>query len=68
MTVKHYQKKETLLKVSNVSLTPKLDVFNALNSDDYTAVASTQYAAATYLQPRVILQGRLIRIGVDVTW
>jgi hypothetical protein len=55
-------------KVGNISVTPKLDVFNALNSDDYTAVASTQYAAATYLQPSVILQGRLVRVGVDVKW
>jgi hypothetical protein len=55
-------------KVSNISVTPKLDLFNALNSDDYTAVASTQYGAATYLQPSVILQGRLVRIGVDVKW
>src|SRR5262249_9561040 len=50
------------------SFTPKLDVFNALNSDDYTAVSSTQYGAATYLQPSVILQGRIIRVGVDVKW
>ena len=55
-------------KVGNISFTPKLDLFNALNSDDYTAVASTQYGAATYLQPSVILQGRLVRIGVDVKW
>jgi hypothetical protein len=48
--------------------TPKLDLFNALNSDDYTAVASTQFNAQTYLQPSVVLQGRIIRVGVDVKW
>ena len=32
------------------------------------AVASTQFNAATYLQPSVILQGRIIRVGVDVKW
>src|SRR5262249_52934859 len=53
---------------NTASFTPKMDLFNALNSDDYTAVASTQWAAATYLQPSVVLQGRLIRIGVDVKW
>lgn len=47
---------------------PKVDIFNLLNSDDYTAVATTQYAARTYLQPSVILQGRLIRLGVDLKW
>jgi hypothetical protein len=45
---------------------PKLDLFNALNSDDYTSVASTIYGAATYMRPSVILQGRIVRIGADV--
>jgi hypothetical protein len=45
---------------------PKLDLFNALNSDDYTSVATTQFGAATYLRPSVILQGRIIRIGADL--
>ena len=48
--------------------TPKLDLFNALNSDDYTSVTSTQFGAATYLVPSVILQGRIIRAGIDVKW
>jgi len=48
------------------SLTPKLDLFNALNSDDYTAVATTQFNAGTYLQPSVVLQGRIIRVGFDL--
>jgi hypothetical protein len=51
-----------------IRLTPKLDLFNALNSDDYTAVSSTQYGAATYMRPSVILQGRIIRIAVDARW
>jgi hypothetical protein len=55
-------------KVDHLSFTPKLDVFNALNSDDYTTVASSQFNAATYLQPSTVLQGRIIRIGVDVKW
>ena len=45
---------------------PKLDLFNALNSDDYTSVATTQFGAATYLRPSVILQGRIIRVGAEV--
>ncbi|PHY08579.1 MAG: hypothetical protein CK533_13470 [Acidobacterium sp.] len=51
-----------------LNLTPKADFFNALNSDDYSSVSTMQYAAATYKQPSVILQGRIIRVGVDVTW
>jgi hypothetical protein len=50
------------------SFTPKLDVFNALNADYYTSVASTQFNASTYLQPSVVLQGRIVRVGVDVKW
>lgn len=49
-------------------MTPKMDLFNALNSDDYSSVATVQYGAATYKQPSVIIQGRIIRVGVDVTW
>ena len=49
-------------------ITPKLDLFNALNADYYTSVASTQFAAATYFQPSVVLQGRIIRVGVDFKW
>jgi hypothetical protein len=49
-------------------VTPKLDIFNALNSDDYTAVATAQYGAATYMRPSVVLQGRIVRIAADVRW
>ena len=33
-------------KVDSLSFTPKLDIFNALNSDDYTSVTSSQFNAA----------------------
>jgi hypothetical protein len=59
------------MRFGQISVTPKLDVFNLFNSDDYTAVTATsgiQYGSATYMQPSVILQGRLIRIGADVKW
>jgi hypothetical protein len=51
-----------------IRVMPKLDVFNALNSDDYTSVTSTQWGAATYLRPSVVLQGRIVRIGANMTW
>ncbi len=54
--------------VGHVRINPKLDLFNALNSDDYTAVSTTQFGAATYKRPSVILQGRIIRIGADIKW
>ena len=54
--------------VRTVRINPKLDIFNAFNSDDYTSVVSYQYAAATYGRPSVILQGRIIRFGADIKW
>jgi hypothetical protein len=50
------------------SIMPRIDLFNAFNSDAYTSVTTLQYGATAYMQPSVILQGRLIRIGVDVKW
>jgi hypothetical protein len=50
------------------NVTPKIDFFNLLNSDDYSSVSTVQYGAAAYNRPSVILQGRIIRIGVDVNW
>jgi hypothetical protein len=54
--------------VGQIRVNPKLDLFNAFNSDDYTAVSSMQYGAAAYRRPSVILQGRIIRVGADVKW
>jgi hypothetical protein len=51
-----------------VRVMPNLNVFNALNSDDYTSVTSTQFGAASYMRPSVVLQGRIIRIGANLTW
>ena len=56
------------IRYSTLNFTPRLDLFNALNSDDYTAVATAQFGAATYMRPSTILQGRIVRIGVDVKW
>ncbi len=56
------------VQVGGFRFTPKLDLFNALNSDDYTSVVTQQYGAATYNRPSVILQARIIRFGVDVKW
>jgi hypothetical protein len=50
---------------------PKIDLFNALNSDDYYSVRSLTYSTApgaTYLQPQGILNGRIVRFAVVVNW
>ena len=51
-----------------IRLLPKLDIFNAFNSDDYTSVSTMQFGAVTYRRPATILQARIIRVGVDVKW
>ncbi len=56
------------LNFGKVTAVPKLDLFNALNSDDYTAVVTAQYGAATYMRPSTVLQGRIIRVAADLRW
>ena len=77
------------LKFGRVRIDPKVDMFNALNSDDYYAVTTASFipvvgpagttgaanpANATgtqfpsYRQPSRFLQGRIFRIGANITW
>jgi hypothetical protein len=56
------------LEFGRFTVLPKMDLFNALNSDDHITVATAQFGAATYTQPSTILQGRIIRFGADVRW
>jgi hypothetical protein len=71
------------ITVGRMRIEPKLDVFNALNSSDYFTVRSTTFqptavagvslpgtggTPTAYLAPSSILQGRLLRIGANVSW
>jgi hypothetical protein len=71
------------ITVGRIRFEPKLDVFNVLNSSDYFTVRSTTFSPTAvagvsalgpggtptaYLAPSSILQGRLARIGVIVSW
>jgi hypothetical protein len=71
------------MTVKRIKLEPRLDVFNALNSSDYFSVRTTTFSPtstpgisalgtggtpAAYLAPSSILQGRLLRVGVNLTW
>ena len=71
------------ITVKGVKFDPKIDIFNALNSDDYFSVRGvvfspttnpalttpvTRGSAGTYLQPNAILQGRIIRVAAVITW
>ena len=64
--------------IHGIRFDPKIDVFNAFNSDDYFTVRSATFqpssapgvpaAGSTYLLPASILQGRIVRIGAVVNW
>jgi hypothetical protein len=70
------------ITVGSIKFDPKIDIFNALNSDNYFSVRGTTFtptsnpalatafngSAGTYLQPGSILQGRIIRLGAVITW
>jgi hypothetical protein len=64
------------LKFGGVKIDPKIDIFNALNSDDYydsrtqsfTPSSTAGISSGAYLQPGRIILGRLLRIGAVVNW
>ena len=44
------------------------DLFNVFNKNYAQAYRSTNFGTASYLQPSSVLQGRMIRLGVQVKW
>jgi hypothetical protein len=46
----------------------QVDIFNAFNKNTETAYRSTQFATASYLQPSSVMQGRMIRLGMQLKW
>jgi hypothetical protein len=71
------------ITAGRISINPKLDVFNALNSSDYSSVRTTTFSPTSvpgvsaqgpggtppaYLAPQTILPGRLLRVGINLTW
>jgi len=64
------------VKIGHLTIDPKIDLFNALNSSDYfsvrtaafTPTATAGVSGGTYLFPGSILQGRLLRIGAVLNW
>ncbi len=80
------------LKFGRIRIDPKVDMFNALNSDDYYSVTSTTFSPVldpslpvataltspatpsltngftTFHQPSRFLQGRIFRLGANITW
>jgi hypothetical protein len=71
------------VNMGRVRFEPKLDVFNVLNSSDYYSVLTTTFTPtavagvstprpggvpSSYLAPQSILQGRLARVALNVSW
>src|SRR5262245_2807346 len=70
------------ITVGRFRIDPKLDIFNALNSDDFFTVRSTTYtptavgatptaingSSGSYLLPGSIIQGRLLRFAAVLNW
>jgi hypothetical protein len=64
------------ISIGRFHFDPRIDIFNALNSDDYYTVRSTTYtpsptagvSGGAYMLPGSVLQGRLLRVGAVVNW
>ncbi len=46
----------------------QIDIFNVFNANMYTAVRSTRFDTPAYSRPASVLQGRMIRLGVQMRW
>jgi hypothetical protein len=44
------------------------DIFNVGNSNAVASVASTLYNTTAYNRPASVLQGRMLRLGVQLRW
>jgi hypothetical protein len=55
-------------QVGRTRLQGQVDVFNVGNTNAVAAVASTLYGTAAYNRPASVLQGRMVRLGVQMKW
>ena len=55
-------------QVSGYRLQGQVDVFNVSNENYASAYRSTNFGTTAYLQPSSVLQGRMIRLGLQVKW
>jgi hypothetical protein len=56
------------VQVGTMRVQGQFDVFNALNLGDVLSVRSMNFATPSYLQPSSVLQGRIIRVGMQLKW
>ena len=55
-------------QVGRTRIQGQIDVFNALNENTDLSYRSTNATTATYLVPSSVLQGRQIRLGMQMKW
>jgi len=55
-------------RTGRLTLTPSIEVFNALNPDQVVSYVSTSYATSSYLRPNSIVQGRIIGVALQSRW
>ncbi len=56
------------IKVANVQVQPRLDIFNTLNRGDVVAVRSLNFGTSSYFQPATVIQGRIVQLGLNMRW
>ncbi len=55
-------------QVRRMRIQGQVDVFNAFNGSPVLDVRSADFGTSAYLQPSRVLQGRLVRLGAQMTW
>jgi hypothetical protein len=55
-------------EVGRLRLQAQLETFNLFNSDAIVTYRSVNFGTASYFQPSVVLQGRIIGIGMQARW
>ena len=55
-------------QMGRARLQGQMDVFNIANASTVASYASTNFDTAAYLRPSTVLQGRMLRLGVQVKW
>ena len=55
-------------QLKGTRLQGQVDVFNVFNVDTPAAYATTNYNTSAYLVPSTVLQGRMVRLGVQLRW
>ena len=54
--------------IGSYRLQGQADIFNIFNENYAIAYRSTNFATTSYLQPSSVLQGRMVRLGVQLRW